>query len=121
MGANVLDDILALPHGFETRVADQAVQNMPAGFRQRLALALVYLKKAPLVLLDEPSTALDPKGDEAFCLKIENLRGHSTVFFVTHRPSHMKLADRVLVLEGGILTLSGAPQDVLNQIRGDLL
>lgn len=119
--ANVLEDILALPQGFETRVADQAVQNMSAGFRQRLALARVYLKKAPLVLLDEPSTALDPKGDEAFRLKIGDLRGHSTVFFVTHRPSHMKLADRVLVLEGGTLTMSGTPQDVLSRIRGDLL
>lgn len=120
-GANVLEDILALPYGLETRVADQAVQNMSAGFRQRLALARVYLKNAPLVLLDEPSTALDPKGDDAFRLKIENLRGHNTVFFVTHRPSHMKLADRVLVLEGGVLTLSGTPQDVLNRISGDLL
>ncbi len=120
-GANVLEDILALPQGFETRVADQAVQNMSAGFRQRLALARVYLKNAPLVLMDEPSTALDPKGDDAFRLKIENLRGRNTVFFVTHRPSHMKLADRVLVLDGGALTLSGTPEEVLNRIRGDLL
>ncbi|MDJ0948892.1 MAG: peptidase domain-containing ABC transporter [Alphaproteobacteria bacterium] len=118
--AHVLDDILAFPQGFDTRVSDQAVQNMSAGFRQRLALARVYLKNAQLVLMDEPSTALDDRGDAAFRAQVNRLRRHSTVFFVTHRPSHIRLADRVLFLDNGALTMNGPPEEVLKRLPGGL-
>lgn len=117
--AGVLAEIEALPKGFETRFGDQALRQLPAGFRQRIQLARVYLKDAPIVLMDEPSSALDDEGDAAFRAMIERLKGRATVILVTHRPSHMELADKVFVLDDGVLRLAGPPARVVPHLRGE--
>lgn len=119
--AAVLDDILALPEGFATRIRGQGARALPAGVLQRLALARAYLKQAPVLLFDEPANALDNKGDQAFIAQLERLRGRATVFVVTHRPSHMRVADRLLVLDRGVLRLDGSPEDVLKQLPDGFL
>ena len=80
---------------------------MPNGFRQKLGLARALLKPAPLVLFDEPGNGLDPEGDRAFVNSMDHLRQHSTVFIVSHRPSHLKLADNVIYLEQGTIRTMG--------------
>ena len=117
--AGVLAEIEALPNGFETRFGDQALRQLPAGFRQRIQLARVYLKDAPIVLMDEPSSALDAEGDAAFRAMIERLKGRATVILVTHRPSHMEMADKVFVLDDGVLRLAGPPARVVPHLRGE--
>ncbi len=66
-------------------------------------------------MFDEPSDALDERGDQAFMKQIAKLRGKKTVFIVTHRPSHMKLADRLLVFDKGVLVSQGVPDVVLQK------
>jgi ATP-binding cassette subfamily C protein/ATP-binding cassette subfamily C protein LapB len=114
--AHVLEDILALPEGLETRIGDQRSRQLPSGLRQRLCLARCYLREAPIMLFDEPANALDRAGDQAFMAAIEEFRGRATAFIVTHRPSHMRLADRVLVLDQGALRLAGPPEEVLAKL-----
>lgn len=115
--ADVLDDILAMPQGFETHINDQSIMQLSPGFQQRLALARTYLKKPSLILLDEPATALDEKGTIAFVKAIEYFRGHATIFIVTHRPSHLQLADQILVLSHGHMILSGTSGQVLSTLK----
>lgn len=115
--AAVLNDILALPDGFDTRLTDRVQRRLPKGFNQRLMLARAYVKDAPICLFDEPGKLLDGVADRALMTKIQSLRSRSTVIFITHRPSHMRLADRVLYIDGGRVVLDGPPADVLKRLN----
>ena len=99
--ADVLDEIDALPDGFETRIGDGKSNKLPGSINQRLNLARCYLKDAPIVILDEPGDELDFDADRAAMAAIEQMKGHKTVFLITHRPSHMKLADKVVKIDRG--------------------
>jgi ABC-type multidrug transport system fused ATPase/permease subunit len=102
--AAVLDDILSLENGFETRIGDANVRQQSPGFLQRLSLARAYLEREGVLLLDEPGRALDFDGDLALQQKLINTKGRQTVLLVTHRPSHLKLADKVFRLQSGRLS-----------------
>ncbi len=102
--AGVLDDILRLENGFETRIGDASVHQQSPGFLQRLSLVRAYLERDGILLLDEPGRALDFEGDLAFQRKLADIKGRQTVLVVTHRPSHLKLADRVFRILAGRLT-----------------
>ncbi len=101
--AGVLQDILLLERSFETRIGDASVKQQSPGFLQRLSLARTYLRGGGILLFDEPGRALDLAGDECFRRKLVQLKrsGRQTVLFVTHRPSHLRLADRVIQLKAG--------------------
>lgn len=114
--AALVDDILTLPDGFDTRLTDQLQRQLPTGFKQRLMLARAYVKKVPIYLLDEPGKSLDEDGDVALMRKLQQLRGRATVLMVTQRPSHMRLADRVVFLDAGRVVLEGPPDEILPQI-----
>ncbi len=111
--AGVLEQAQAMPNGLQYRIGDNVSEQLPASLRQKLALARAYLTQAPIMLFDEPGTGLDNLGDAKFMETLQRLRGNTTVLFVTHRPSHMRLADRVLVFEGGYLRADGKPDVVL--------
>ena len=116
--ADVLKEILALPEGFDTWLDNGAMRNMSAGLRQKLALARLWLRDAPVMLLDEPGSALDGMGDEALERAITARRGRSTMLIVTHRPSHMRIADRVIVIDRGLIRADGTPSEVLSMNSG---
>jgi ATP-binding cassette subfamily C protein LapB len=119
--ARVLEDIMALPEGFSTKLGDARMEHFSASFMQRLSLARAYLKRAPIMLFDEPVTGLDFTGDRYFMSMVNAIRGQSTIFIVTHRPSHLAVADKVMVFQNGYLRLAGAAKDVIKQIPPDLL
>lgn len=114
--AGLLDDVEALPDSFQTRISESRSEQLPHGFRQRLSLARTLLKSAPVVLLDEPGNGLDDEGERALVRCIDWLRGRSTVFIVSHRPSHMRLADAVIYLEAGNLRALGPFDDIRDKI-----
>jgi ATP-binding cassette subfamily C protein/ATP-binding cassette subfamily C protein LapB len=76
-------------------------------------LARAWVRRAPVYLLDNPGQNLDRAGDEALVRKLASLKGSATVLFTTYRPSHMRLADRLVVLEQGQVAAEGAPDAVL--------
>jgi len=108
--ADLLDDIMALPDGFDTRITDIAQGRVSNNFTQRLILAQAYIKNAAIYLMDEPASMLDAAGDRALLDKLSRLRGEATILMVSHRPSHIALADRVIHLEAGIVTYAGPPK-----------
>lgn len=109
----ILRTIEALPHGFETRLGDQSEIRFNTGFRQALNIARAMVKKAPILLLDEPAQALDPANEVAFMNQLRELKGHATVLMVSHRPSHIVLADKVAVLNRGQLAAFVPPEQFL--------
>ena len=119
--ADVWNEIMALPRGIETRVGDSSSDHLPASFVQKLSLTRAYLKRSPLMLFDEPVNGLDFEGDRTFMQAVETLRGQSTIMMVTHRPSHLKIADRILVFDAGYLRLAGPADEVRARIPPDLI
>jgi ABC-type bacteriocin/lantibiotic exporter with double-glycine peptidase domain len=109
-----LDDLaLALPEGRQTRLTNEFRHAMPDGLKQRLMLARAWVKDAAVYLLDEPAKNLDGAGDQALVAKLEQLRGRATVIMVTHRPSHMRIADRVVYIDQGVVVHDGKPEHVM--------
>ncbi len=111
--AGVLHDVLALPLGFDTVVGDGGRVRLPGGLARKLALARTLVREAPVVLLDEPVTDLDPVADDALAERLTALAGRTTVVMVTQRPSHARLASRAVVLDRGRLRFVGAPDEAL--------
>ena len=70
------------------------------------------------MLLDEPAQGLDEEGDAFFMRALARLKGKCTIILVTHRPSHMRLCDRVLGLDGGRLVLDGPPSEAMRRLLG---
>ena len=119
--AGGLEEVRALPRGIQTRIGDSNSDQMPTSFTQMLNLARGYVKRSPIMLFDEPVNGLDFDGDQRFIAAVDRMRGHSTVFIVTHRPSHLKIADRILLFEGGYLRLGGPADEVRAQVPMDML
>jgi len=95
--------IAAMPLGYDTAVGDGAGEILPRGIRQRIAVARALLSRPQVVLFDEANTAVDGRGDAALRAGLEHLKGDRTLILVSHRPSLLKLADRVYDLEDGTL------------------
>lgn len=115
--AGVLDDILALPQGFDTRLDHKLRPHLPSGFLQRLMLARTYVRYSCIYLFDEPIKTLDAAGEAAFLRKLGELRSRASVVIVTHRRNHIELADRVLYMESGRILLAGTAPEVLARLR----
>jgi ATP-binding cassette, subfamily C, bacterial LapB len=109
----ILDAIRALPEGFDTHVDDHSRERFSAGLRQGLAIARALVKQSRLLLLDESAQLLDAEASQAFERMLLRLKGKTTIMLVTHRPSHMALADQILVLEQGQVTGLGTPETIM--------
>lgn len=113
MDAGLMEDILSLPDGFETRLTEAALRHVSESFKHQLMLARAYVTDAPIYLFDEAAASLDQDGDERFRKKLQALSKQSTVIMVTHRPSLMRLADRIVYLHEGQILFDGKPDEVL--------
>ena len=108
------DFISELPKGYETLIGERGT-GLSGGQRQRLALARVFLSKAPLLILDEATSALDSETERQILQNLQQVRNGRTVLMITHRFAPLKYADRVLVLEKGVLIEQGSHQELLHQ------
>ncbi len=113
---SVHNAILELPEGYETRLNERRVIELPEGFKQKLAIARAIIRKPPILLLDEPGQMLDEDGDQALMHLIEQSREWSTVIVVTHRPSHIRLADRLALISDGKVQYFGSTEDALKRM-----
>ncbi len=107
----VLEVVNNLPNGFNSRLHEFEQSRMAQGLTQVLALMQAVLRQPAILLLDEPAKSLDPELEQAFLRVLEKLRGNTTIIMVTHRPSHMRIADRVVVLDRGQVAQNGAPEN----------
>jgi ABC-type bacteriocin/lantibiotic exporter with double-glycine peptidase domain len=102
--------------GIDRRLTAADLENFSDALKQRLALARCFIKDAPIYLLDNPAASLDTASELHLLKKLTALRGRATVLFTTFRPSHMRLADRVILLKDGQVFLDGAPDKVLERV-----
>ncbi len=104
--------------GLDTRLNGEVLERIPDNMKQRIVLARAFIKTAPLYLFDNPGTHLDFEGDRKFMDMVSALRGKSTVLINTQRPSHMKMADRVIVMRSGQIAMAGPPDQVVPVLMG---
>jgi ATP-binding cassette subfamily C protein/ATP-binding cassette subfamily C protein LapB len=116
--AGVLEDIQKLPDGFNTRVGDGSVNKYPPGFLRAISIARALASPAKIVLLDEPGTSLDDESDRRLMKQIEQLKGNRTVIIVSHRPSHIRLADKAVLLDKGTVQFAGDPAEAISMMMG---
>lgn len=105
-GATVDGVVRALPRGLDTVVGDRG-SRLSGGERQRLALARALLRRPDLLVLDEATASLDAETESLVAGSLRRLQGRLTLLVVAHRPSTVRGADHVLVLEGGRLLAAG--------------
>jgi ABC-type multidrug transport system fused ATPase/permease subunit len=92
--------IEALPEGYETRVGEGGVK-LSGGQGQRIALARALLTDPPILVLDEATSMLDPDGELSFLERNRDWLRRRTVLLITHRPSSLRVADRIIEIRDG--------------------
>jgi ABC-type multidrug transport system fused ATPase/permease subunit len=98
--------IRQMPQGYDSPIGERGV-TLSGGQRQRLALARAFLKNSPILILDEPTTALDAETEAAVLRSLDRLRKGRTVFVVAHRLSTVRQADLLLVMHEGQIVERG--------------
>ena len=110
--ANAHDFIAKLPDGYETHAGERGML-LSGGERQRIALARAFLKDAPLLILDEPTSAVDVGTEEVIMEAMERLMDGRTAFLIAHRLSTLEACDAHLELDGGrIVDSSGLAEEL---------
>ena len=106
------DFIMTLPDGYDTEMGSLG-DRVSGGQRQRIAIARAILKDAPVLILDEATSAADPENQLQIDTAIGNLCSGKTVIVVAHRLGVVRRCDRVAVVEDGRVTAVGAHEQVL--------
>jgi ATP-binding cassette, subfamily B, bacterial len=110
--AQAHDFIMRLPDGYETELSE-AGADLSGGERQRLSIARAFLKDAPILILDEPTAALDAVSERQVFQSLGALREGRTTLVIAHRLSTVRAADRILVLDKGRIVAEGTHQSLL--------
>ncbi|MCX6938349.1 MAG: ABC transporter ATP-binding protein [Verrucomicrobia bacterium] len=108
------DFVSALPLGYETILGESGV-DLSGGQRQRLTIARALLAAPSILLLDDPTAAIDPETEHEILAAIERALAGRTTFVVAHRLSTLRRADRILVLERGRIVQTGTHTELLHQ------
>jgi ATP-binding cassette subfamily B protein len=101
-----------LPWGLGTRIGEQGMA-LSGGQRQRVALARAILSRPPVLVLDDPLSALDVRTEEKVTRALREVLAGTTALLVAHRPSTVLLADRVALLADGVIVAEGTHADLL--------
>lgn len=111
--AAVLEEIETLPEGFDTVVGERGVQ-LSGGQRQRVALARALLRPSPILVLDDPMSAVDAKTESVILEAIEKQKQGRTLILITHRVAAARRCDEIIVLEEGRVVERGTHDQLLS-------
>jgi len=112
LAAAQADFVADLPWGLDTRIGEQGMA-LSGGQRQRVALARAILARPTVLLLDDPLSALDVHTEAKVTHALEEVMAESTALVVAHRPSTVMLADRVALLDRGVIVATGSHRELL--------
>jgi subfamily B ATP-binding cassette protein MsbA len=110
--ANADEFIERMPNGFDTVVGERG-DTLSGGQRQRVAIARAIVRNAPILLLDEPSAALDPEAEELIFQGLTRLIKGRTSITIAHRLATVRCADVIFVLNKGVIEESGTHRELL--------
>ncbi|MFN2636595.1 MAG: ABC transporter ATP-binding protein [Gemmatimonadaceae bacterium] len=110
--AHAVEFIERLPEGFDTRVGERGVK-LSGGQRQRIAIARVFLKDPALVILDEATSSLDSESERLVEEAMEDLLRERSTLIIAHRLSTVLRADRLVVIDRGLIVEEGKHQELL--------
>ena len=108
------DFIMALPDGYDT-VVGEGGGTLSGGEKQRIAIARMMLKNAPIIILDEATANVDPENEDRLQRAIEALTGGKTIIMIAYRLKTVKNADQILVIDHGEIVQQGRHETLINQ------
>jgi ABC-type sugar transport system ATPase subunit len=112
--------IAALPHGLDTSLARSwwGGHDLSGGQWQRIAVARAFHRDAPVLVMDEPTAALDARAEHRIYMRLRALAEGRATVFVTHRLANTRLTDRIIVLDQGRISGMGTYEELIDQARG---
>ena len=110
--ANADEFIEKMPEGYDSMLGERG-QTLSGGQRQRIAIARAIIRDSPILILDEPSSALDAASESLVFEALERLMKGKTCIVIAHRLSTIRHADRIYVIENGVIAESGSHDDLI--------
>jgi ABC-type multidrug transport system fused ATPase/permease subunit len=110
--ANADEFITGMPHGYDSRVGDRGL-TLSGGQRQRIGIARALIRDDPILILDEPTAALDAESEQLVIEAMERLMKGRTVICIAHRLSTIRDADKVIVIKDGVVAEQGSHQELI--------
>jgi ABC-type multidrug transport system fused ATPase/permease subunit len=115
--ANAHEFIAKMPHGYDTLVGERGV-TLSGGQRQRIGIARAVVRNSPILILDEPTASLDTESEKIVMEALEKLMIGRTVITIAHRLSTIRDADKILVVNGGLIAEQGSHEELME--KGDM-
>jgi ABC-type multidrug transport system fused ATPase/permease subunit len=110
--ANADEFIVRMPNGYDTLVGDRGL-TLSGGQRQRIGIARAIIRQSPILILDEPTAALDTESEKLVIDALERLMKGRTVITIAHRLSTIRRADKIIVLKDGLVAEQGSHDELL--------
>jgi len=115
--SGVMDFLRESEAGLDTMVGERG-ENLSGGQRQAIAIARALLEDPPVLLLDEPTAALDPSSERKLSQRLSELGRNKTIVLVTHKSALLSLVDRIIVMDRGKILADGPRDEVLSKLQG---
>jgi ABC-type multidrug transport system fused ATPase/permease subunit len=110
--ANADEFIARMPHGYDTLIGERG-ETLSGGQRQRIGIARAIIRNNPILILDEPTAALDTESESLVMEALERLMKGRTVITIAHRLSTIRDADKIIVLKGGVVAEEGSHDELI--------
>jgi ATP-binding cassette subfamily C protein LapB len=118
--AGVEDFVRTHPKGFDLPVGERG-ESLSGGQRQAISIARALLNDPPIMVFDEPTSAMDNASENRFKGRLTEILPGKTLILITHRPSMLSLVNRLIVVEGGRVVADGPKDEVLQRLnKGDI-
>ncbi len=112
--ANCDEFVTRLPEGYHSRIGENGCE-LSGGERQRISIARAFLKDAPIILLDEATASLDVENETLIQTALSRLIANKTVLVIAHRMRTVAGADKIVVLENGVVAEQGTPAQLMKR------
>ena len=110
--ANADEFISRMPHGYDFMVGERG-DTLSGGQRQRIGIARAVIRNSPIMILDEPTAALDTESERLVIEGLKRLMKGRTVIMIAHRLSTISDADKIVVLKDGVVAEEGSTNELL--------